>query len=312
MTRTVLIVSLFCASIVGALASDVDPLLKSTGAEFRKVLDALAGDPAIVTRLRESPITATGSIDLRRELLRRIVLARAEAPEAFAAFDDLISLVRPDSPMLPTADWWYSVKQYEPPDETLLRSAMEKWLIAPPANADEWIKVYRLTSPQVSEPSPKCLANRFWPPIAFGLSADQAHLRRSMTAPFIVLCNENGYGEVELEAWLWLCEMTSFDSEVTVRYRQLINRGFDEALGDNKARFIARRLSMLEAGENFIKANNGPGVINYLNSAEEFGASSHVPALRRLSEMPIWSVYRDRMLEIVDNLQMPVGPTGAP
>ena len=123
MTRLVLI-GYLCALAVIAVASEVDPLIKATGPEFRNTLDALVQNPITVARLREAPVSGTSSDDLRRELLRQLVLARADASEVFESFDEMISLNRPDSPMYPKG--WIKDPAMPPLDEQFLQAALDR------------------------------------------------------------------------------------------------------------------------------------------------------------------------------------------
>ncbi len=293
---------LFLVTLVSSYASEVEPLLQATGSEFKKTLDALAGDTAVVTRLRASPIIGTNRNDLRSELLRRLVLARADAPEVFASFDEMLALIRPDSPMVP-AGYWDGLAAYGPPDESVLQSTMHRWLHTPPANTDEWVKVFSEVNPQVSVPDAKRMANRFWPAIAYGLSAEPARMRRWTVYLFTTWCAENHYGEVELEGQLWLCERTSFDSEMVTRYRTAVSMGRDQVQDGDEARFVSRQLTMFEEGEKIITADNKPSITDYLADAEKFGTPAHALVLRRLAEMPVWSVYREVMLDIAKKLE---------
>jgi len=187
MTRLVLI-GYLCALAVIAVASEVDPLIKATGPEFRNTLDALVQNPITVARLREAPVSGTSSDDLRRELLRQLVLARADASEVFESFDEMISLNRPDSPMYPKG--WIKDPAMPPLDEQFLQAALDRWLKQAPAKG-EWLQ----QSPEGTPADPERMTNRFWPPIAYGLSAEPARLRKWMKAAFSVWAsNENGGG----------------------------------------------------------------------------------------------------------------------
>jgi hypothetical protein len=294
MTRLVLIGCMYLFAVI-AVASEVDPLLTATGPEFRKTLDLLAHDPATMARLREVAVVGTSGDNLRRELLRRLVLARADAPEVFESFDELVSLNRPDSPMYPKG--WIKDPAMPPLDEQFLRHTLDRWLKQAPAKG-EWLR----QPPEGTPPDPKRMTNGFWPPIAYGLSAEPARLRKWMKAAFSVWAsNENG-GELQLECLLWLCERTDYDSDVVRAYSANVFGGLTSPDGD-KARFITRRLAMLEAGEKFINADNKLGLKNYLDAAEQFGISAQAPTLRRLAENPLWSAYRDRMLQVADKLE---------
>ena len=306
MMRLVLIAWFLWATTIEAVSSEIDTLLTVTGTEFRKTLDALANDAATVERLRAQPVVGSGGNELRRELIRQLVLAKADAPEVFAAFDDLLGLIRPDSPMLEPGMWDNLVRQERDghADEEMLRHAMgQKWLSAPPANAEEWIKTYREISPNLSKPDAKRMANRFWPPIAFGLTAEPERLRKHMRPAFGVWCTQEKLGELQLEALLWLCEMTDYDREVVSRYTSIIHGGF-EMPEVNQANLVTRRLAILESHERFVSTDARIDVVHgYMDSAERFGDSGHAPIIRRLADMPTWSAFQIRMLEVADKLE---------
>lgn len=293
---------LFCLAVV-APAVDVDALLSSSGSDFKKALDAIASDSAVVSRLRASPFPGSSSVELRRELMRNVVLAKVDTPDLFSSFDAMVSMIRPDSPMRPSG-WWDGVviSQRVAPDESMMRSAMEVWHKSPPANADEWVKLYREVGAMRSLPDEKHMSNRYWPMIVFGLTGEPAHLRPVLASGLFSWCEVRKFDDLSLESVLFLCERTGFDQRVTKLYRTAVYAGV-EAPGNDRAELITRALNMLELGERFIQADNRSGVNYYIDKAEALGAVAQVTQLRRLADMPIWSAYRDRMLQVAEKLE---------
>jgi hypothetical protein len=296
LNRLLSISCLLLAAIIRSHAGDVDPLLQTTGSDFRRTLDSLAEDPDAVARLRASAVSEAGASGLRRELLRRLVLCRADAPDAFASFEELLSMNRPDSPMYPSG--WIRDPSMPPLDEQFLKLTQGRWLEQVPAKG-EWLN----PPADGSAPDAKRLAVRFWPPVAYGLSAEPARLRKWMAPSFSAWCTEGHFGEVELEGLLWLCERTSFDAEVATCYRAMLGMGWGEVPDKEKPRLVARELALFEVNGAFIGPDNRSSIERYLDGAEQFGTPAQAPLLRRVADLPIWSSYRTRMLEVADQVE---------
>ena len=284
-------------------ASELDPLLQTTGKEFTSRLDLIVTNPKALAEIHGTHNAPANAQDLRRDLLRRLVLSRESTPEVFQAFNQMISLVRPDSPLV-SGRWWYDVENRSMrPDELLTYMVMRHWLQRPVFKREEWISLFMPVEviPVLSAPDEKRQWNQIWPAIAFGLSGEPANLRKKMSGAFALWCSEESYSETSLEGFLWFCERTDYNKETVITYGAMI--GLCGLIPGRESAALSRDLAYFDAGEHFITSKEPLDAARIFDLAKQHGTPEHAATLRRIAEIPTWDVYREQMLQAAEQIE---------
>lgn len=302
---TLAVLMMVLSTLAWSADVDLSTLERVEGDAFRVELDRLVGDPSVISALRASQEKG----NTRHELLKAVILARVDHQPIFNDFQAILDLAQPGSPVW-NAEWSSDPQRAR---RVLLERFMREWAKSAPS-PQSFIEWY--TKPGVIEPLGReapISSQRMWPAFSFGIASPEKQMRVLVCPVLRAWCKESDFSELSLEAMLWVCERTNYDDMEPLYYNVMVNQAMKSTLPDaDKARFVTRQLSGLEAGEKLVKADNKPGIFFRLESAEKFGNASHAPVLRRLADMPVWSAYHDRMLEVAKVLEGRQEPIKAP
>jgi len=304
MKPLMLLLVLIWVHIACAVDIDLSKLREAEGDNFKAELERLAGDASTVQTLRVSGL----QLSVRDELIRELVLARADHPEIFKEFQKVIDLAREGSPIW---DERWSLNDaanrhrfnYISSREGLITRFMWEWAKSP-LTAESIIERYKKSGVQSSQRQNEvAMAERMWPAMAFGVSSDEKRVRY-VVCPVLQSWSRNSlYSENSLESMRWLCERTDYDVNVVLYYVIMVNQALESQIpAVDKPRLVTRSLSDLLHGDKFRDVNNTIGINFTLDCAERHGNSTHVPILRRLADTPLWSAYRNRMLQVAETL----------
>lgn len=76
-----------------------------------------------------------------------------------------------------------------------------------------------------------------------------------------------------------------------------------EANSTDKSHVVTRQLAEMERAKKFDDMMIGYRVPDIIDDSVKYGTPAHASVLRKLAELPIWAKYRERMLEVANQLE---------